>query len=121
GRIRFTGPLNLGAGLNGARVPQDYHLTHTNELIGGETYFTKRTHVHQNLNARLINHINLTQFVNSLVYLQPVESVPLSKILQPEITSVVTFEDGIHIKNLTIYNRINDISVGDLLHTNSDN
>lgn len=118
GRIRFSGPITLGQGLNGAPVPQGYYLTHTNEHITGETYFTKRVHVNQNLNARLINHVNLTQFVNNLIYVQPVKSVPRSA-LPMDATSVVTFEDGIYIKNLTIRNRINDIRVEDLLHQNS--
>lgn len=119
GRIRFTGPLTLRAGLNGVPVPEGYHLTHTDEVITGETYFTKRVHVNQNLNARLVNHVNLTQFVNNLIYVQPVKSIPRSQ-LPMDATSVVTFEDGVYIKNLTIRNRINDIKVEDLLHQNSN-
>lgn len=118
GRISFGGPLTLRKGLNGAPVPEGFHLKHTNERISGQTYFTKRVFVHENLNARLINNVNLTQFVSNLVFVQPIETVPLSS-KQMETISVVTFEDGIYIKNLTIHRRINDIPVDELLHRDS--
>lgn len=118
GRISFAGPLTLRKGLNGAPVPEGFHLTHSNERISGQTYFTKRVFVHENLNARLINNINLTQFVSNLVFVQPIETVPQSS-KQMETISVVTFEDGIYIKNLTIHRRINDIPVDELLHRDS--
>src|SRR5699024_8253819 len=108
GRISFDGPLTLRKGLNGALVPEGFYLAYTNENIIGQTYFTKHVFVHENLNAHLINNVNLSQFLSNLVFVHPIKTLPHTSMPMKTI-SVVTFEDGIYIKNLTIHRRINDI------------
>lgn len=120
GTIRFVGPIRVRT-LNNAPVPQGYYLRNTDELITGETYFTKRILVNQNLRARMVNNFNLTQFVMNCFFLVP-PKIPLVREVDHSevVTSVLTFIDGIHIKNLTIHHKINDIPVSDILHRDSN-
>ena len=124
GKIRFLGDLYLRGGLNGAQLPDGYYLRQSNETITGQVLFTKKTYVKQNLNTRLINHFNLTHFLQGLIYLdnRPSSGLPPSFIhfsKSVPITTSMTFMDGVNIRNLTVTHKINDIHVGDLLHTNS--
>lgn len=109
GKITFSN-LGLKHGLNGLHVPQDLVLVHTNEKILGETRFMKNVHVHRDLNARLINNINLTQFVQN--------SVNIHHLKGDEVFSSITFVNPIVIHNLTVYQSINDIPVNQLIHRN---
>ncbi|OTF72922.1 hypothetical protein BLA29_004864 [Euroglyphus maynei] len=107
GNITFGRSIKLGQTLNGVRFPEDFVLTYTNETINGQANFHRKVHIHRNLNAQLINHINVTRFVHN--------GIMINETNPRQVLATVRFKHPIRIRNLTVHHRINDIPVDDLI------
>lgn len=107
GNITFGQSVRLGRGLNGQKFPNDFVLTYTNETIYGKVNFHKKVHIHRNLNAQLINHINVTEFVNNAILINDNQT--------RQISATVKFMHPIIIKKLNVHKFVNDIPVDNLV------
>lgn len=107
GNVTFGKSVRLSRGLNGQKFPDDFVLTYTNETIYGKVNFHKKVHIHRNLNSQLINHINITEFVNNAILIN--ENQPR------QISATVKFMHPIIIKRLNVHKFVNDIPVDNLV------
>ncbi|KAH9426339.1 hypothetical protein DERP_010907 [Dermatophagoides pteronyssinus] len=111
GNITFGRSIKVRETLNGIRFPDEFVLTYTNETINSQANFNRKVRIHRNLNAQLINHINVTRFVHNGILIN--DNNPR------QVLSTVRFKHPIRIRNLTVYHRINDIPVDDLIFKSS--
>lgn len=111
GRLTFGGDVTIHGWLNEHRVPEDLVLVHTNEVINTEVRFNKKLKIHRNLNAHLINRVNLTKFIDNVVLIDTPTTEPIAASL--------IFVQPVNVHSLLVRNTINDIPVEQFVTLNA--